>query len=144
VNSSYGSTTAHRFSRALYPVISRGNGCAAIYLDDPYGELFLNLHILDGSTGYPYGKALDFERHVAKAAENVRKHGVDFPNIWHWTDPLGLSCTITPAEITGKTRTEIRDLARNKGLVPAGELDSAGNPRKWKDPVTGKERLRLD
>ena len=68
------------------------------------------------------------------------------PNIWRWVDPLGLaySPTITAAEITGKTRTEIRELAGNKGLVPVGQPDSTDNPRKWKDPVTGQERLRLD
>ena len=57
-------------------------------------------------------------------------------------DPLGLatSPTITPAEITGKTPAEIKQIATDKGLVPFG----ATPDRKWKDPVTGKERLRLD
>jgi uncharacterized DUF497 family protein len=67
------------FPRALYPVTSRDNGRAAIYLNDSHGEMFVNLDILDAITGYPYDKGMDFEWHVAKAEENVRKHGVDFP-----------------------------------------------------------------
>lgn len=71
-----------------------------------------------------------------------------------WVDPFGLadhcevggssSPIITAAEVTGKTRSEIRQLAQDKGLVPFGQQDENGLPRKWKDPVTGKQRLRLD
>lgn len=61
---------------------------------------------------------------------------------------MGLSCspTISAAEITGKTKAEIRDLANKKGLIvnPNAQLAADGLPRKWKDPVTGKQRLRLD
>ena len=67
------------FPRALYPFTSRGNNRAAIYLNDPHGEMFLNLDILDAITGYPYDKSMDFEWHVVKAEANVLKHGVDFP-----------------------------------------------------------------
>ena len=83
------------------------------------------------------GTSPKLRRTCANTASTFRISGI---GLIRWDFPA----SITPAEITGKTRTEIRDLARNKGLVPAGELDSAGNPRKWKDPVTGKERLRLD
>ncbi len=59
-------------------------------------------------------------------------------------DPLGLtgSCspTITDEELTYRTPTEIQEMAAEKGLVPYGQTPG----RKWKDPVTGKERLRLD
>jgi hypothetical protein len=51
---------------------------------------------------------------------------------------------IAPEEIAGKTRSDIRGLAKQKGLEPAGDTTSPDYPRKWKDLVTGKERLRLD
>ncbi len=51
---------------------------------------------------------------------------------------------ITPEELTGKTRSEVRDLANEKGLVPKGDANSPDHPRKWADPATNKERLRLD
>lgn len=54
------------------------------------------------------------------------------------------SPSIKPEELTGKTRTEIRDLADQKGFKPYGDKKSPDYPRKWKDPITGKERLRLD
>jgi len=64
-----------------------------------------------------------------------------------WVDPLGLSGSVPPdiaaADITKKTRTDIRDLASQKGLIPA-KSDATGAPIKWKCPCTGKERLRLD
>jgi hypothetical protein len=51
----------------------------------------------------------------------------------------GESPKITAADLKGKTTTEIRKLATEKGLLPhASKLD------KWMDPVTGKERLRID
>jgi RHS repeat-associated protein len=55
-------------------------------------------------------------------------------------DPLGLatSPTITDDELRDKTPAEIRQMAKDKGLVAVGTKDS-----KWKDPVTGKERLLL-
>ena len=54
------------------------------------------------------------------------------------------SPTISKEEITNKTRTEIRELANKKGLKPFGRKDDPDYPRKWKDPVTKKQRLRLD
>lgn len=59
--------------------------------------------------------------------------------------PPSASPVIQPAELIGKTRTQIRDLAKLKGLKPVGHPDASdGQTRKWVDPVTGKERLRLD
>jgi RHS repeat-associated protein len=50
-----------------------------------------------------------------------------------------------PEDVAGKTRTEIRQLANDKGLVPAGQPDPIdGLTRRWQDPVTNKQRLRLD
>lgn len=77
------------------------------------------------------------------------------PSTWAWIDPLGLSCVppagnaakgsqLTAEELAGKTRTEIRDLANQKGLKPTGDSVHPDFPRKWKDPVTGEDRLRLD
>ena len=54
------------------------------------------------------------------------------------------SPALTGDELAGKTRAQIRDLADQKGLVPAGDTTHPDFPRKWKDPVTGKERVRLD
>jgi hypothetical protein len=51
---------------------------------------------------------------------------------------------IKPAEIAGKTRSEIRELAQAKGLKPVGDPAHPDYPRKWNDPVTGKPRLRMD
>jgi RHS repeat-associated protein len=52
---------------------------------------------------------------------------------------------IGPSELTGQSRDGIRDLARDKGLSPAGKPDPVdGLPRKWNDPVTGEPRIRLD
>ena len=68
-------------------------------------------------------------------------------NPLRWVDPLGLTATtppdITAADIANKTRTEIRALADQKGLIPV-KADATGAPIKWKCPGTGKERLRLD
>lgn len=71
-----------------------------------------------------------------------------------WIDPFGLAAqpggcgtspTITAAELEGKTRAQIESMASNKGLIPFGQPDPvSGRSRKWKDPVTGKQRLRLD
>jgi hypothetical protein len=63
-------------------------------------------------------------------------------------DPQGLtsggnhpptSPAITPDELKGKTPEQLRELAKDKGLVP-----HATKPDKFMDPVTGKERLRID
>src|SRR6266404_5250592 len=46
---------------------------------------------------------------------------------------------IKAGDLKGKTAAEIRALAKAKGLVP-----HTTKPDKWTDPVTSKERLRLD
>jgi hypothetical protein len=45
---------------------------------------------------------------------------------------------------SGKTRSQIRDLAADKGLVPKGDPTDPDYPRKWNDPVTNRQRLQLD
>jgi uncharacterized protein len=59
--------------------MSDGNGRTVIRPGNCHGEVFLIHHTLDASTGYPYDKGMDFEWHPAKAEENVRKYGIDFP-----------------------------------------------------------------
>jgi hypothetical protein len=54
------------------------------------------------------------------------------------------SPAITGHELEGKTRSQIRELAIKKGLIPAGNKSSHDFPRKWIDPITNQERLRLD
>jgi hypothetical protein len=51
---------------------------------------------------------------------------------------------ILPEELAGQTRTQIRDLAVDKGLVPKGDTSHPDYPRRWSDPVTNERRLRLD
>lgn len=51
---------------------------------------------------------------------------------------------ITAKELSGATRTEIRNLAKEKGLVPKGDANHPDFPRKWVDPNSNTERLRLD
>jgi len=51
---------------------------------------------------------------------------------------------IKAEEIMNKTRTEIRELAEKKGLKPIGDKNAPDYPRKWADPDTNQQRLRLD
>jgi hypothetical protein len=51
---------------------------------------------------------------------------------------------ILPEELAGQTRSQIRDLAADKGLVPKGDPLHPDYPRRWNDPVTNERRLRLD
>jgi hypothetical protein len=54
------------------------------------------------------------------------------------------SPTITPEELTGRTPSEIRKMANDKGLRPSGDVLNPNYPRKWKDPISNQERLRID
>lgn len=49
------------------------------------------------------------------------------------------SSAISPDDLKGKTEDEIRRLAKDKGLV-----QDTKKPNKYRDPKTGKERLRID
>ncbi len=44
-----------------------------------------------------------------------------------------------PDDLRGKSRDELEQLARDKGLV-----QDSKRPNKWRDPVTGDERMRID
>jgi len=55
------------------------------------------------------------------------------------------SPNIDVGDLVGKTRTQIRELAKRKGLKPVGPPDTTDAlPRKWNDPITNEHRLRLD
>ncbi len=51
---------------------------------------------------------------------------------------------ISPEELKAKTWSQIRDLARQKGLIPRGDPIDPDYPRRWLEPVTNVQRLRLD
>jgi RHS repeat-associated protein len=46
---------------------------------------------------------------------------------------------ITPGDLSGKSEQEIREMANDRGLKP-----DPNKPNKFRDPVTGKERVRID
>jgi hypothetical protein len=50
-----------------------------------------------------------------------------------------VSPEIKPEDLQGKTQAEIEQLAKDKGLV-----QDPNKPNKYRDPNTGKERLRID
>jgi len=66
-----------------------------------------------------------------------------------WIDARG-RFTKAPTKLTfkplsNKIRTQIRAIADKLGLKPKGLPDAIdGLPRKWTDPTTGKQVLRLD
>lgn len=51
---------------------------------------------------------------------------------------------IRVSDLQDKSRADIRTLADRLGLLPYGQPDADGEPRKWKDPDTGQQRLRID
>jgi RHS repeat-associated protein len=53
--------------------------------------------------------------------------------------PTTVSPAITPDELRGKTEKELHQLAKDKGLVQDPKKSN-----RYRDPVTGKERLRID
>jgi len=96
---------------------SLGKGCAAIYLNDSHGEISLNLDILDAITGYLPNKGLDFEWHFAKAEEDMRKHGVDFPTATRvFLDPHRIECEDTRASCRAM-RLEVIGIVGDQVLV---------------------------
>ena len=56
---------------------------------------------------------------------------------------IGPSPSFSANEVANQTRTQLRNLAIRKGLVPKGDATQAEYPRKWDDPATGRPRLRL-
>ena len=89
-----------------------------------------SVRVLSARKGQPSGA--DAGRIVAGAIIGAAKSGSN------------QSPEITPEEVTGKSRSEIRQLAKEKGLKPFGDSASPDYPRKWKDPANDEQRLRLD
>ena len=98
--------------------------------------------------GMPKMQDLDEElapsRHgpVEPKVRPLRPPILDMPPISPAHPPLtkpNTSPKLTLENIANKTADEIRKLAKDKGFVP-----DKRKPDKWRDPVTGKERLRID
>jgi hypothetical protein len=51
---------------------------------------------------------------------------------------------LSHGDLKDKTRADVGALADRMGLQPFGQMDEQGQPRKWKDPDSGQERLRID
>jgi RHS repeat-associated protein len=51
----------------------------------------------------------------------------------------GTSPEVTPEDLRGKTIEELEKIQKDKGLV-----QDSNTPNKWRDPVTGKQRIRID
>lgn len=58
--------------------------------------------------------------------------------------PESVDRELRPEDVNEKTRSEIRALAESRGLEAFGNPDSQGNDRKWRDPDTKVQRLRID
>ena len=88
-------------------------------------------------TGNPVGRPLADDSPALGLPDQLpatRPDGTLDPVFNHNTSP-----SLTPQELLGKTAEQVRQLARKKGLVP-----HPTRPDKWLDPITGKERLRID
>jgi hypothetical protein len=116
--------------------------------DTTYNRVNKNISILDISTvatvGAMTASALPSLKPVAPVATPKTK-----PTPTASTAPAGTpkgpsSPTITADDLAMKTRSQIRDLAKAKGLKPGGDTAHPDYPRKFNDPVTGEERIRLD
>jgi RHS repeat-associated protein len=78
----------------------------------------------------------------APAAQAASKNAAESPNGASGAavaNSVKTSPRITAADVQGKTPDQLKAFAREQGLVT-----HAKNPNKFMDPVTGKERLRLD
>ncbi|SEK11810.1 RHS repeat-associated core domain-containing protein, partial [Achromobacter sp. NFACC18-2] len=109
---------------------------------------------LDRETGLHYNRHRYYDPQIGRF---ITKDPIGFAggsNVYQyadnpvgWVDPLGLAATTPPdisaLDLTDKTRSEIRQLADLKGLIPS-KSDKEGLPIKWSCPCTGMQRLRLD
>ncbi|MBL7685901.1 MAG: hypothetical protein JNK65_07715 [Deltaproteobacteria bacterium] len=84
-----------------------------------------------------HGKNLESAQSQSDISESKKTENIS-------TNNNNESPIITHVDLTDKTRAEIRSLAQEKGLEPFGDPHSPDYPRKWKDPVTREERIRLD
>jgi hypothetical protein len=91
--------------------------------DDLPGVLAAAAGMIPGAKGVARGVAEESRAMLRRAAES--------PEIFS-------------EELAGQTRSQIRDLAAEKGVVPKGDPLHPDYPRRWNDPVTDEPRLRLD
>jgi hypothetical protein len=87
-------------------------------------------------------EAGDVRLHAPDVKAQVAKETKAIPNTAAATEVS--SPIIDASELTGKTRTEIRDLATSKGLLPKGDQLHPDFPRRFNDPITDEPRIRLD
>jgi RHS repeat-associated protein len=117
------------------------SNCGSSPLDDFLLGLGLGALAVGAFTGVDYllglllgtGAAVESDPNLDEQLQDIEQ-----------STPAPESPEISPSDLDGKTRSEIQDLADQKGLVPKGDPTSPDYPRKWSDPVTGDERLRLD
>jgi len=112
-----------------------------------YGLTTEDWNVVASTIKEDFKQAVGFVRNFLESAPPTPAHfNSDAPAPAETPTPAATPASpeITPEELTGKTRTEIQDLAKEKGLLPKGDANSPDHPRKWSDPVTNKERLRLD
>jgi RHS repeat-associated protein len=118
--------------------------------NDPYGrtdqngECFEDGCVLEGSAAllaYAVCTALcpQAAQGIKNAAESIydRLHNEAGPTE-DAPEPAS-SPRIEPSDLQGKTQGEIEQTAKDKGLV-----QDSKRPNKYRDPVTGKERIRID
>jgi hypothetical protein len=63
---------------------------------------------------------------------------------WENLDEEPTDGDLRASDLQDKSREEIRALADEMGLQPYGQPGVDGEPRKWRDPETGQQRLRID
>lgn len=76
---------------------------------------------------------------VGRAENAVVGGGKNFQRDNQFFSKKPTSPEAKPKDLQGKTADEIKKSADDKGLVPDPK-----NPNKFRDPVTGKERIRID
>ncbi len=74
------------------------------------------------------------EVHTGRGARQIDQHEV----------PEKRDEPLTPGAVSDKSAGDIRDLADRRGLEPFGQPDQDGQARKWRDPETHVQRLRID
>ncbi len=76
---------------------------------------------------------------VAKQARAGAEALMSWWNGLSFNEAEGASPDISADELRGKSRDELEQQAKDKGLV-----QDSKKPSKWRDPVTGDERMRID
>jgi len=80
---------------------------------------------------------LEASRLASKAEDGDKSEEASKPT--DEAPPTPQSPELTPEELSGKCESDLEQLAKDKGLVQDPLF-----PNKWRDPVTGKQRLRIE